>query len=173
MPETEFTFALVVAGLDVDDDAAMDAFFAGGLDDATVEDRDGTAIVTLFRRAASADAALRSALADVPRAVPGARVLRVDDQLVGLADIADLIGRTAEGVRLIATAARGPGGFPVPAGVVGRGVRLWRWPDVRPWLVEHGFADDDDVAATLPTPLIDATNVELAARATAGGAAAA
>jgi hypothetical protein len=28
-----------------------------------------------------------------------------------------------------------------PAGIVGKGARVWRWADVRPWLVKHSIAD--------------------------------
>lgn len=162
--ELEYEFALLVDGLDVEDDVQVDAFFAAGLDDGVIEDRDGAALVTFCRTARDATTALTTAVADVERAVAGARVVRVDAQLVSLADLADLTGRTSEGLRLLATAARGPGGFPSPAGVVGTGVRVWRWADVRPWLVAHGVVDPAGLPETLPSALIDATNARLAPR---------
>lgn len=165
MAEKEFTFALLIGGLDVDDDAQCDAYFADGLDDSVLEDRDGLALATFSRTAVDAGSAVTSAIADVERSVPGARVVRVDEQLMNLGDLAAHLDRTTESVRLLATAARGPGGFPPPAGVVGKGVRVWRWADVRPWLAEHGVTPPDDVAETLPPELIAATNLELAARA--------
>lgn len=161
MPEHEYTFALLVAGLDLDDDTQCDAYFAAGLDDSVLEDRDGLALATFFRTTSSPDSALKSAITDIEHGVPGARVLRVDEQLVNLADIADQLGRTTESVRLLATSARGPGGFPPPAGVVGKGVRVWRWADVRSWLVGHGVVARDELAETLPSALIDATNLQL------------
>ena len=85
---------------------------------------------------------------------------------MNLNDLAVRLGRTAESVRLLATDERGPGGFPPAAGVVGKGVRVWRWADVRPWLALHGMTAPDDTAETLPTSLIAATNVELAGRST-------
>ena len=164
MGETQYTFALLIAGLDVEDDAHCAAYFAAGLEDSVLEDRDGLALATFLRSATSPGAALRSAIEHVERAVPAARVLRVDDQLMNLHDLADRVGRTAESVRLLATAGRGPGGFPPPVGVVGKGVRLWRWADVRPWLERHGMTAPDDVASTLPPTLIAATNLELGQR---------
>lgn len=165
MAEREFTFSLLIADLDVDDDAQCDASFSSGLDDRVLEDRDGLALATFARSAVDPGPALSSAIADIERSVPGARVVRVDEQLMNLGDLAAHLDRTAESVRLLATAARGPGGFPPPAGVVGKGVRVWRWADVRPWLVENGLTPADDVAETLPPELIAATNLELAARA--------
>lgn len=165
MAEREYTFALLVAGLDVDDDADCDAFFSAGLDDSTLEDRDGMALATFFRTADSARSALTSAITAIERDVPGATVLRIDEQLMNLNDLADRLGRTTESVRLLATAARGPGGFPPPAGIIGKGVRVWRWADVRPWLVQHGIADPGALSETLPPALIAATNLQLDAAA--------
>jgi hypothetical protein len=165
MPEREYTFALLVAGIDVDDDTQCDAYFAAGLDDSVLEDRDGLALATFFRTASSPESAVTSAIADIEHGVAGASVLRIDEQLMNLADIAEQLGRTPESVRLLATAARGPGGFPPPAGVVGKGVRVWRWADIRPWLVEHGVAGPSELAETLPTALIAATNLQLDAAA--------
>jgi hypothetical protein len=165
MAEREYTFALLVAGLDVDDDADCDAFFSAGLDDSVLEDRDGMALATFFRTADSATSALTSAITTIEHEVPGATVLRIDEQLMNLNDLAVRLGRTTESVRLLATAARGPGGFPPPAGIIGRGVRVWRWADVRPWLVQHGIADPDALSETLPPALIAATNLQLDAAA--------
>jgi len=161
MAEHEYTFALLVAGLDVEDDAHCDAYFSAGLDDSVLEDRDGLALATFSRTARSPASALTSAITAIERGVPGASVLRVDEQLVNLNDLADRLGRTTESVRLLATGARGPGGFPPPAGIVGKGVRVWRWADVRPWLVQHGVADPGELCETLPSALIAATNLQL------------
>lgn len=164
MTRQEFTFAVLVEGLDVEDDAHCDAYFAGGLEDSVLEDRDGRALATFSRTAVDAASALSSAIRDIEHSVPGARVVRVDEQLMNLGDLAAHLDRTTESVRLLATAARGPGGFPPPVGVVGKGVRIWRWADVRPWLAEHHLTPPDDVAATLPPELIAATNLELTVR---------
>jgi hypothetical protein len=165
MAEQEYTFALLVAGLDVEDDAQCDAYFSAGLDDSLLEDRDGLALATFFRTAGSPASALTSAIADIEHGVSGASVLRVDEQLMNLNDLADRLCRTTESVRLLATGARGPGGFPSPAGIVGKGVRVWRWADVRPWLMQHGIADPSQLPETLPPALIAATNLQLDAAA--------
>lgn len=165
MARSEYTFALLIAGLDVADDAQCDAYFAAGLDDSVIEDRDGLALATFFRTAASPESALTSAIHDIERGVAATTVLRIDEQLMNLADLADHVGRTTESLRLLATGARGPGGFPPPAGVVGKGVRVWRWADVRPWLVTQGLVDPGGLAETLPPALIAATNLQLDAAA--------
>ena len=68
-----------------------------------------------------------------------------------MADIAVRIGRTREGVRLLITGARGPGGFPPPVTDPRSRYRLWRWSDVARWftnrLVEELADQDDEVLA--------------------------
>jgi hypothetical protein len=59
--------------------------------------------------------------------VPAAVLLRVDQNLVSVSDIAQRIGRTRESVQLLVDGKRGPGRFPPPIGVVGDGIRVWPW----------------------------------------------
>jgi hypothetical protein len=157
----EFVFALLVSGFDVHDDRQVEAFYAHGLDDATIEDRGEVSVVTFYRAACSPDTALWSAIDELREALPGCRVLRVDDQLVNATDIADMAGRTPESIRQLAAGTRGPGGFPTPAGVVGKGVKVWRWAEVQPWLEANGI---DAGADTLPVEVAAEANAELARR---------
>lgn len=160
MRTREFTFALLVGGFDVNDDGQVEAFYAHGLDDATIEGRGDQAVVTFYREASAPDAALWSAIGDLRGALPGCDVLRVDDQLVNASDIAEMTGRTPESIRQLAAGTRGPGGFPTPAGVVGNGVKIWRWAEVQPWLATRGI-DTDVYAETLPLDVVATANAEL------------
>jgi hypothetical protein len=135
------SFTLVIEGLDVSSDAHIDALHRAGCDDATFGLRDGAAYATFDREAASFSDALRGAIADVSRALPRVRIVRVEpDDLVTMATIATRCGRTRESVRLLANEGRGPGGFPPPVAYVDERTRLWHWPDVACWLNEHGKA---------------------------------
>lgn len=71
-------------------------------------------------------AALRF-IAQVQAALPGATVVRLDQDLVSISDIAERAGRSRESVRLLVEGRRGPGQFPAPVGVVGDGIRVWPW----------------------------------------------
>ena len=51
---------------------------------------------TFARASVELGPALSSAIADVERSVPGARVVRVDEQLMNLGDLAAHLDRTAE-----------------------------------------------------------------------------
>lgn len=132
------SFTLVVEGLDVSSDAHIDALHRAGCDDATFGARDGAAYAIFDRGAASFSDALRGAIADVSRALPRARIVRVEpDDLVTMATVAARCGRSRESIRLLANEGRGPGGFPPPVAYVDERTRLWHWPDVVHWLNEH------------------------------------
>ena len=145
-------FTLIVDGPDLQDDALIDAVFEAGCDDAAVGRVDGIQYVDFDRDATSLDEAIRSAVADLER-INGVAVIRIADAgLVSMADIAARIGRTREGMRLLITGARGPGGFPPPVTDPRSRYRLWRWSDVTHWLTKHlgtelASADDEVVAA--------------------------
>jgi len=46
-------------------------------------------------------------------------------------------GLSREYIRLLSTNQRGPGGFPAPVTYADHKTRLWHWPDVAHWLIEH------------------------------------
>ncbi|MBU5890001.1 DNA-binding protein, partial [Vibrio cholerae O1] len=64
------------------------------------------------REAVDADEAVRSALADVRRAAPSARLIEVAPDLVGLTDVADIVGVSRQNMRKLMLAH--PGSFPAP-----------------------------------------------------------
>ena len=140
-------FTLIVDGPDLQDDALIDALFEAGCDDAAIGRVDGIQYVDIDREAASLDRAILSAVADLER-IEGVEVVRIADAgLVSMADIATRIGRTREGVRLLITGARGPGGFAAPITDPRSRYRLWRWSDVAVWFSRHlseNLADADD-----------------------------
>ena len=143
---TNHHFTLIVDGPDLQDDALVDAVFEAGCDDAAIGRVDGIPFVDFDREAASLDRAILSAVADLER-IAGVEVVRIADAgLVSMADIATRIGRTREGVRLLITGARGPGGFPPPITDPRSRYRLWRWSDVGVWFEKHldeNLADED------------------------------
>ena len=139
---TTHSFTLFVQGVDVLSDASVDALHAAGCDDATFGARDGAQYAAFDREAPSFGEAIASAIDDVTRALPALEVVHVaPDDLVSMATIAKRAGRSREYIRLLATERRGPGGFPPPVAYVDDKTRVWHWPDVAHWLVEHGKAN--------------------------------
>lgn len=81
----------------------------------------------------------------------GQVVLRVEPELVTLADVARLVERTTQSVHQLAAGARGPGGFPRPVGAVKNRTRLYRWSQIASWWEErmgpHPDVDSETAAA--------------------------
>jgi predicted DNA-binding transcriptional regulator AlpA len=133
MSEYEFTLVLQ-GGLD---DAAVEALFEAGCDDATLGEVDGVGYADFIRAAPSFGEALRSGIEQV-ESVPGIRVARVEpDDLVTMSEIAQRLDRSRESVRLLVSGERGPGGFPPPVSHLKARTRLWRWSEVAAWAKRH------------------------------------
>ena len=136
-------FTFIVDGPDLQDDTLVDAVFEAGCGDAAIGRIDGIQYVDFDREAPSLDDAILSAVADLER-IDGVDVVRIADAgLVSMADIAVRVGRTREGVRLLITGARGPGGFPPPVTDPRSRYRLWRWSEVAHWCTNHLGVDLD------------------------------
>ena len=91
----EYTFTLKYQLSDNarDLEALVDRLCEAGCDDALVGiGQPGRLALEFTREADSADAAVRSALANVQSAVPSARLIEVSPDLVGLTDVADIVG---------------------------------------------------------------------------------
>lgn len=76
----------------------------------------------------------------------GGRVLRVNEEFVGVADIAAHFGLNRETVRLWTLGKRGSGGFPRPRATIGGGTRptrVWAWSDVAAWLFDAVAIEPD------------------------------
>ena len=93
-------FTLIVDGPDLQDDTLIDAVFEAGCGDAAISRTDGVQYVDFDREAASLEQAILSAVTDLER-IDGVALVRIADSgLVSMADVADRIGRTREGVHL-------------------------------------------------------------------------
>ena len=85
-------FALAVDGPDLQDDVLIDRLFKAGCDDAAIVRSAGVQYVDFYRKAASLDEAVRSAVTDIER-VEGVNVARVADTvLISMTDISSRAG---------------------------------------------------------------------------------
>jgi predicted DNA-binding transcriptional regulator AlpA len=131
---SEYSFTLVIDG--VLEDETLDELFEAGADDATFGSVDGAHYADFDREAPTLSAAISSAIADI-ESVPGLRVRRVEpDDLVTQSEIAERLGRSREGVRLLIAGERGSGDFPTPVSHLRSRNRLWRWSEVTAWAGE-------------------------------------
>ena len=124
-----FRVGVVFDGLD---DASL-GLVSGALPGAIVSEAGGLTTVRASVRAPGPAAAVSRLVERVTKAVPPTVPVRVDQDLVSVNDIAKRLVRTRESVRLLVDGKRGPGRFPPPVGVVGDGIKVWPWSEVRDW----------------------------------------
>ena len=141
--EYTFTLKYQLADDDRDPDALVERLGEAGCDDALVGiGQPGRLALEFTREADSADAAVRSALADVRSAVPSARLIEVAPDLVGLTDVADIVGVSRQNMRKLMLAH--PGSFPAP--VHEGSASIWHLADVLAWLqAKGGYSLDQGV----------------------------
>ena len=122
-----------------DDGCAMDELVErlgeAGCDDALVGiGQPGRLALEFTREAPDAVKAVLSALADVHRAVPSAKLIEVAPDLVGLTDVAEIVGVSRQNMRKLMLAH--PGSFPTP--VHEGSTSIWHLADVLGWLQARG-----------------------------------
>ncbi|MET8616142.1 hypothetical protein [Streptomyces misionensis] len=159
---------LIVRNISLDDDATVEQL-ALSLSDFGWHETGGQVIATFYTMSADPVAAAAAAAFSIKRALPQARVERVDEQFVSLADIAARAGLTHEAVRLWATGKRRAAGepFPAPRAEVGQGrtaTKIWAWPEVLTWLKAHYFLDLEPDTAYLTAEQVARLNVALQSR---------
>ncbi|MHA6859091.1 helix-turn-helix transcriptional regulator [Ralstonia pseudosolanacearum] len=133
----EYTFTLKYQLTEDDSDPGglVERLGEAGCDDALVGiGQPGRLALEFTREADSADAAVRSALADVRSAVPSARLIEVAPDLVGLTDVAEIVGVSRQNMRKLMLAH--PGSFPAP--VHEGSASIWHLADVLAWLQAKG-----------------------------------
>jgi hypothetical protein len=95
--EYEFTLKYKLSDKESDADALVERLAEAGCDDALVgTGQKGRIALNFIREAASAKEAIISALTDVKRAIPHARLLEVTPDFVGLSDVAVARRQSAE-----------------------------------------------------------------------------
>ena len=133
---TEYTFTLTFA-LDergADTDTLIERLGAARCDDALVGvGRRGRLAFEFIREAEGAAAAVGSAVSDVRAAVPDAVLIEASPDLVGITDVASLLGVTRQNVRKLIVGSDAPEPVPVHAGKP----TIWRLASVLRWLVER------------------------------------
>lgn len=133
--EYTFTLKYQLAEHDSDSDALAERLGEAGCDDALVGiGQPGRLALEFTREAKSAKAAVRSALADVKRAIPSATLVEAVPDFVGLTDVAELVGVSRQAMRklMLSHAAT----FPAP--VHEGSASIWHLAEVLGWLEEKG-----------------------------------
>lgn len=130
-----FTLKYQLADHDSDLDALVERLGAAGCDDALVGvGQLGRLALEFSREADSAEEAVRTALADVKNAVPSARLIEASPDLVGLTDVADIVGISRQAMRKLMVVHRGAFPLPVHEG----SASIWHLAEVLDWLKARG-----------------------------------
>ena len=133
--EYTFTLKYQIADDGCDPQVLVERLGEAGCDDALAGiGQPGRLALEFTREAADAQAAVRSALADVRRAVPSARLIEVAPDLVGLSDVAGIVGVSRQNLRKLMLTH--PGSFPAP--VHEGSTSIWHLADVLVWLQARG-----------------------------------
>jgi predicted DNA-binding transcriptional regulator AlpA len=148
MMEYEFTlrFKLLSEGFDADDVVER---LGSVCDDALAGiGQPGRLALSFTRAGRSAESAMVSALSDVKKAVPAAKLVEVTPDFVGLTDVAELIGVSRQNMRKLMLA--NPDTFPAP--IHEGSSALWHLAALLEWLKDRdGYRIDQsllDVART-------------------------
>lgn len=129
--EYVFTLKYQLVDHDSDQDALVERLGAAGCYDALVGvGLPGRLALEFSREAGSAEEAFRTALADVKSAVPSARLIEALPGLVGLTDVADIVGISRQAMRKLMLAHRAT--FPVP--VHEGSASIWHLSEGPDWL---------------------------------------
>ncbi len=132
----EYTFTLIyqLGNAFVDPDALVEQLGSAGCDDALVGlGQPGRVSLEFIRDAPNAQAAIKSAIADVKRALPDAALIEAAPDLVGITDVAQITGVTRQNIRKLMLTHAGTLPAPIHAGTLS----LWHLSDVLTWLGEH------------------------------------
>ncbi|CAB3879686.1 hypothetical protein LMG26858_03160 [Achromobacter anxifer] len=133
--EYVFTLKYQLADDAHDLDALVERLGEAGCDDALVgTGLPGRLALEFTREADNAEAAVCSALRDVRRAAPSAKLIEAGPDLVGLTDVAELVGVSRQNMRKLMLAH--PGSFPLP--VHEGSTSIWHLADVLAWLQARG-----------------------------------
>ncbi|QGL80151.1 DNA-binding protein [Stenotrophomonas maltophilia] len=133
--EYTFTLKYQLSDDDREPDVLVERLGEAGCDDALVGiGQPGRLALEFTREAVGAEAAVRSALAAVRSAIPAAKLIEVAPDLVGLTDVADIVGVSRQNMRKLMLAH--PGSFPAP--VHEGNASIWHLADVLSWLQAKG-----------------------------------
>ena len=133
--EYDFTLKFKLATDELDVDSLVERLGEANCDDALVGvGQPGRIALDFTREAESAEAAIVSALADVKKAIPGARLVEVGPDFVGLSDVAEIVGVTRQNMRKLMLAHVSTFPMPLHEG----SAAVWHLAPVLEWLKERG-----------------------------------
>lgn len=133
--EYTFTLKYQLAGHDCDHEILLERLAEAGCTDALAGiGKPGRLALEFTRDASSAQRAIRSALAEVKRAIPSAKLVEATPDFVGLTDVAELTGVSRQAMRKLMLS----NAFSFPAPVHEGSASIWHLAEVLDWLAAKG-----------------------------------
>jgi hypothetical protein len=141
MTEFDFLLKFDLPDPETDPDNYVDALYNAGCDDATIGiGQHGRVALNFTREAASALEAVASAIADVKKAIPEARLVEATPDLVGLTDIAEILGCSRQNIRKLVIGNKSIFPSPIHEG----NSAIWHLAKVLPWFKAKGSYQIED-----------------------------
>lgn len=141
MGRYDFTLKFEFSDHDTDPEQYVEKLLAGGCDDALIGlGQQGRIALDFSREARSADEAVISALSDIQRIIPGVKLIEAMPDLVGLTDIANLLGFSRQNMRKLVV--KKGSGFPPP--IHDGKPAIWHLATVLSWFTERKNRQFDD-----------------------------
>lgn len=141
MNDYDFTLKFTFHNANINFDQMVERLGEDGCDDALVGiGQNGRIALNFTRNANSAYDAISSALTDVKRAIPDAKLVEATPDFVGLTDVADILGFTRQNMRKIMI----NHGSTFPAPLHEGNSTVWHLAKVLLWLREMGTYQIED-----------------------------
>ncbi len=130
MNDYDFILKFDITNLQQDAEIMIEQLYEAGCDDAIIGmGRPGRISLNFIRQAESATAAVTSALQDVNKVLPKARLIEASPDFVGLTDIAEILGCSRQNLRSLHL--KHQANFPLP---IHEGkATIWHLANVLPW----------------------------------------
>ena len=143
MTEYDFLLKFELPDPSVDPEKFVEALYEAGCDDATVGiGQQGRVALNFTREANSAIEAVSSAISDVRKAIPNAKLVEATPDLVGLTDIAEILGCSRQNIRKLVIGNRSLFPSPVHEG----SAAIWHLSKVLQWFKTKGsYAIEDNL----------------------------
>lgn len=133
MAEYDFTLNFDISRLTGTPETMLEDLYEAGCDDAIIGiGRSGRIAVNFTRVADSASLAVSSALSDVCKALPQARLIEATPDFVGLSDIADILGFSRQNIRSLYCKYQSTFPSPIHEG----STSIWHLANVLAWFKE-------------------------------------
>jgi len=140
MKEYDFDLKFSLPSPDADPEQFVNALYEAGCDDATVGlGQKGRVALSFTREARTAQDAVTSAIADVTKAIPDAKLIEATPDYVGVTDIAGFVGCSRQNIRkILIDNSLAP--TPVHSGTT----VIWHLAKVLEWLKHKGSFNIED-----------------------------